>query len=256
MYVPAHFAVDDLDEVARFVADVGAADFVTFDGARPVASLLPVIWDRPGDGGAGEGDAGSGDAARGEAARGEAAGESAGAGGYGRLLAHIALANPQWSSAAEGVPGLAIVHGPQAYISPSWYPGKKEHGRVVPTWNYVSVHFSGPVTFHRDEEWLREVVTLLTDRHEADREDRWRVDDAPAGYLSGQLRAIVGVEMTIERVEAKAKLSQNRPGQDQAAVIAALRGESGSGAHAIAGLMAGRAAATAEVAGWPGPAWP
>ena len=121
MYVPAHFAAGDLDEVAAFVDRAGAADLVTFDGERLTASLLPVIWDRSGDGD-----------------------------GPGRLLGHLALANPQWSTARSDVPALAIVHGPQAYISPSWYREHVEHGRVVPTWNYTIVHFTGPVTFHRD----------------------------------------------------------------------------------------------------------
>src|ERR1700691_5593539 len=133
MYVPAHFAVSDQSQIAAFVEQAGAADFVTFDGTRMVASLLPVLWDSSG-------------------------------GGHGRLLAHLALANPQWQAADTGVPGLAIAHGPQAYVSPSWYPSTREHGRVVPTWNYTSVHFTGPVTFHRDAGWLRDIVTRLTEK--------------------------------------------------------------------------------------------
>ncbi len=113
MYVPAHFAADGLAKIAAFVDRVGAANLVTFDGTRPVATLLPVIWERrPGAGEPADSDA-----------------------GLGRLLGHIALNNPQWSTAVADVPGLAIVHGPQAYISPSWYQSTKEHGRTVPTWN-------------------------------------------------------------------------------------------------------------------------
>ncbi len=208
MYVPAHFAADDLDKIAAFVDRTGAADLVTFDGTRPVSTLLPVIWDRS-------------------------------AGQHGRLLGHLALNNPQWSTAAPGVPALAIVHGPQAYISPSWYQSTKEHGRTVPTWNYTTVHFTGPVAFHRDAGWLRDVVTRLTERHEAGREGRWWVDDAPEQFIDGQLRAIVGMELLVERIEAKDKLSQNRPPQDRAGVIAALRTEAGDGARAIADLMSG-----------------
>src|SRR5258708_257157 len=168
MYVPAHFAADDLARIAAFVDRTGAADLVTFDGQRRVASLLPVIWERP-------------DEANGD--------------GHGRLIGHMALNNPQWSSPMADVAGLAIVHGPQAYISPSWYQSKKENARVVPTWNYTTVHFSGPVRFHRDDDWLRQVVTRLTERHEIGREDRWWVTDAPERYIAGQLRAIVGFEM-------------------------------------------------------------
>jgi transcriptional regulator len=211
MYVPAHFAVSDLDQVAAFVEQAGAADFVTFDGTRMTASLLPVIWDRSGD-------------------------------EHGRLLGHLALANPQWKAAEAGVPGLAIVHGPQAYVSPSWYPTTRQHGRVVPTWNYTSVHFTGPVTFHRDAGWLRDIVTRLTEQHEHDRDHRWWVQDAPAAYIEGQLRGIVGVEMLVQDVEAKAKLSQNRSPADQAGAIAGLRGDPDPGAHAVADLMQAREA--------------
>src|SRR5262245_23622664 len=139
MYVPPHFAAGDRAEIAAFVDRAGAADLVTFDGTRLVASLLPVIWDRPGS------------ADRPDSR--DLPGRQAVPDGCGRLLAHMALANPQWSSAAPGVPALAIVHGPQAYVSPSWYESSREHGRAVPTWNYTSVHFTGPVTFHRDDDW-------------------------------------------------------------------------------------------------------
>lgn len=218
MYVPAHFAASDLDKIADFVDRVGAADLVTFDGTRPVATLLPVIWERPPRVGPG----GQEDA------------------GHGRLLGHVALNNPQWSTAATEVPALAIVHGPQAYISPSWYQSKKEHGRVVPTWNYTTVHFSGQVTFHKDSDWLRDIVTRLTERYEAGRDDRWRVTDAPEKFIDGQLRAIVGMELQIEQIEAKDKLSQNRPPQDRANVITALKAEPDPDAHEIADLMAAR----------------
>jgi transcriptional regulator len=209
MYVPAHFAAADLAKIAAFVDRAGAADLVTFDGTQPVSTLLPVIWDRTD-------------------------------GQTGRLIGHVARSNPQWSTAEAGVPALAIVHGPQAYISPSWHQSTREHGRTVPTWNYTTVHFTGPVTFHRDDDWLRDVVTRLTERYEAGRERRWWVSDAPEQFIAGQLRAIVGVELLVERIEAKNKLSQNRPPQDRANVIAALRAERGDGARAIAELMAGR----------------
>jgi len=144
------------------------------------------------------------------------------------------------------VPALAIFHGPQAYISPSWYQSTKEHGRTVPTWNYTTVHMSGPVKFHRDDDWLRNVVTLLTERYEAGRPGRWWVGDAPEKFIAGQLRAIVGVEMTVQRIEAKDKLSQNRTPQDRAGVITALRTEPSAGARAIAELMASREAGSAS----------
>jgi transcriptional regulator len=212
VYLPPHFAAPDTAAVARFVDQAAAADLVTFDGTKPVASLIPVIWDRDGT--------------------------AAPPAGHGRLLGHLAVANPQWRSAAPGAAALAIVHGSQAYVSPAWYPSKERHGRVVPTWNYVTVHFTGTLTMHRDPGWLREVVTRLTERHEAGRPHPWSVDDAPPDYLAGQLRGIVGVELIIDTVEAKHKLSQNRGEDDRAAVIAALRGEPGEQAAGIAALMA------------------
>lgn len=214
MYNPRHFAAADTAWTGAFVDAAATATLVTFDGTRPVATLLPVLWDRPAE------DADEAD--------------------LGSLLGHIALANDQWQTAAPGADALAIVTGPQAYVSPSWYESKARHGRVVPTWNYEVVHLTGPVTFHTDPEWLREVVTRLTRRHEAGREHPWAVSDAPPGYITGQLRAIVGVELTVRSVEAKRKLSQNRSEQDQAGVVAGLNGEPGPGPAAVAAAMAAR----------------
>ena len=132
---------------------------------------------------------------------------------------------------------LAIVHGPQAYVSPSWYPSTARHGKVVPTWNYVSVHFTGQLTVHQDAEWLRGVVGLLTAKYEAGRPAPWHVSDAPRDFIDGQLRAIVGVELAIATVEAKEKLSQNRDAEDRAGVLDGLRHEPGTGPAAIADLM-------------------
>lgn len=199
--------MSDLKQVHALVDAAGSADLVTFDGTRPVATLLPVIWDRP--------DSGS----------------------LGRLLGHVALANDQWQTARPDAEALAIVHGPQAYISPSWYESKARHGRVVPTWNYEVVHLTGPLTVHRDPDWLRDIVTRLTRRHEGHRARPWAVTDAPPAYVDGQLRAIVGVELTITSVEAKQKLSQNRSAADQEGTIAGLRASGEPGPAAIAGLM-------------------
>ena len=207
VYLPKHFAARDRAAVEAFVDGIGAADLVTFDGTRPIASLIPVIWDRSGDT------------------------------EHGRLLGHLALQNPQWRSVGPGTVALAIVHGPQAYVSPSWYPSTARHGKVVPTWNYVSVHFTGRLTVHRDAEWVREVVGLLTARHEAGRPAPWHVSDAPRDFIDGQLRPIVGVELAIETVEAKEKLSQNRDAEDRAGALDGLRHEPGAGPAAIADLM-------------------
>jgi transcriptional regulator len=212
VYLPRHFSLADLEQIHAFVDAAQAADLVTFDGVQPVATRLPVIWDR--------------------------AAEPGGEADLGRLLGHLALANDQWQTASPDPRGLAIVSGPQAYISPSWYESKARHGRVVPTWNYEAVHLTGPVTFHHDPEWLREFVTRLTRRHEDGRQRPWAVTDAPPDYVNGQLRAIVGVELIITTVEAKQKLSQNRSAADQAGTVAGLRGEPGPGPAAIAEAMA------------------
>jgi transcriptional regulator len=203
VYVPHPTVVDDEDQVRRFVAAARIAQFVTVDAdGTPLATLVPIIWD--GD----------------------------------TVLAHLAKANPQWRSIAPGGTGLVIVTGPDAYISPAWYPSKAEHGRVVPTWNYSAVHLTGPVTVHRDPAWLLDMVSRLTDRHESDRsDDPWAVSDAPERYRNGQLRAIVGIELTVARVEAKAKMSQNRSAADRDGAIAGLRAGGAPGDAAVADAM-------------------
>jgi transcriptional regulator len=225
MYLPRHFTLADMAQIAAFVDAAQSADLVTFDGTKPVSTLLPVIWDRP-------------DLAAANGPDGEA-GRSA---NYGRLLGHIAIANEQWKTAMPGAQALAIVHGPQAYISPAWYESKARHGRVVPTWNYEAVHLTGTVTFHQDTGWLRSFVTRLTRLHEGGREHPWAVTDAPPEYIDEQLRAIVGVELSITSIEAKQKLSQNRSHLDREGVVAGLCAEPGAGPAAIAEVMAGQLA--------------
>ena len=210
MYLPPSFTFADLAEVGAFVDAAQSADLVTFDGGKPVATLLPVIWDRP---------------------------EQPAEGDYGRVLGHLAIANDQWKTAQPGAQALVIVHGPQAYISPNWYESTARHGRTVPTWNYELVLLTGPVTFHRDPEWLRDMVTRLTRRHEDGRDEPWTLADAPADYITGQLRAIVGVEVAVASVEAKQKLGQNRGRADQESAAAGLRGDPGPGPAAVADLM-------------------
>ena len=128
----------------------------------------------------------------------------------------------QWKLPALGE-ALAIVRGPDSYISPSFYAAKAEHGRVVPTWNYVTAHVYGELTVHDDPEWTESVVRRLTVKHEAANGSDWKVDDAPRAFIEGQLRAIVGVELKITRIEAKAKLSQNRPATDVPGIVDGLR---------------------------------
>lgn len=203
MYTPASMEIHEL-EARSFVDAVGSGWLVTVgaDGA-PVGTLLPILW------------------------RGD------------RVVAHLAKANPHWRD-LDGARALLIVGGPEVYVSPSWYPSKAEHGRVVPTWNYLAVHLTGSVTVHHDPAWLREMVTDLTERHEGERAEPWAVTDAPAEYLDAMLQAIVGVELAVERVEGKAKLSQNRPEPDQLGVIAGLDDIGSAAATAVADAMRAR----------------
>jgi transcriptional regulator len=206
VYVPRFNALEDAEEIRALVATVGSAQLVTVgEDGYPLATLLPVIWDEE----------------------------------LGRLVFHLARANTHWRTIEPGTPALAVVTGPEAYVSPSWYASKAEHGRVVPTWNYSAVEFRGRVEVHDDAAWVREAVTRLTDLHEQPREQPWAVTDAPEAYVEKQLRAIVGVELQIESVVAKAKLSQNRSAEDRDGVIAGLRDEGAGREVSVANAMEG-----------------
>jgi transcriptional regulator len=202
MYIPSFNRIADDGVIRRFVSAARSAEFVTVDpDGIPVATLLPIMWDG------------------------------------GVVLAHMARANPQWKTITAGSPVLLICSGAEAYISPSWYAAKAEHGRVVPTWNYSAVHLSGTVRVHEDREWLRDAVTRLTGVHEDGRSEPWQPSDAPERYIDGQLAGIVGLEITVSRVEAKAKLSQNRSEADRRGVVAGLLAEKHYEAAEVAAAM-------------------
>jgi transcriptional regulator len=143
-------------------------------------------------------------------------------GELGTLRGHVARGNPQWREVGPETRALAIFDGPDAYVSPSWYAEKRATGKVVPTWNYVTVQAHGVLTIHFEPEWLLPHVRRLVERHERQRPDPWSVDDAPEGYIEMQVRAIVGLELRIDRLEAKRKLSQNRSEADIEGAIAGL----------------------------------
>jgi transcriptional regulator len=214
MYTPPFNKVHDEAEIRAMVAAARAAWLVTVaDDGLPIATLLPVMWHG------------------------------------GTVIMHMAKANPQWQQIADDAPALLIAGGAQAYVSPSWYAAKAEHGKVVPTWNYSAVHLTGTAKVHQDSEWLRQAVTGLTQTHEGGRDHPWQVTDAPPQYIDGQLRGIVGVEFTVIRIEGKAKLSQNRSGADQRGVIEGLRSDALEGldratAEAVASDMANSLAAS------------
>jgi transcriptional regulator len=190
MYVPGHFAMDDA-AVQDLLAHHGAGDLVTATDQGLVSTLLPFVYDpAPGP--------------------------------HGSLLGHFARNNEHWRLTPVGE-AMVILRGPDAYITPNWYASKSEHGRVVPTWNYVTAHVHGELVIHDDVEWLGALVRRLTEKHEADQVRPWTPDDAPPAFVAGQLRAIVGVELRITRIEAKAKLSQNRPAADIEGVVEGTR---------------------------------
>ena len=152
-------------------------------------------------------------------------------GPQGVLRGHVARANSQWRSLRTDVHALAIFQGPSAYITPSWYPTKEETGKVVPTYNYAVVHAHGPLRVVEDPDQLEQHVRALTDFHESRQGTTWRVGDAPPDFISEQLKNIVGIEMTIAKLEGKWKVSQNRVAADRAGVARGLR-ESGEAASA------------------------
>jgi transcriptional regulator len=191
MYLPAHFAQTDLGALHRAIAEAGLATLVSGSEGALEVTHLPLLLD-------------------------------AAHGPHGRLVGHVARANPHWRAPA-GTPGLAIFLGPDAYVSPSWYATKAETGKVVPTWNYLAIHAHGTLRWFEGRDELLEVVTRLTGRHEAARPHPWAVGDAPPDYVDAQLRAIVGVELTITRLEGKWKASQNRSEADRRGVAEGLR---------------------------------
>src|ERR1700730_14919524 len=157
----------------------------------------------------------------------------------GTLRLHIARPNPQWRELEAVEECLVVFQGPQDYVTPSWYATKRETGKVVPTWNYATVHAWGRPRVMNDDAWLRRQIEDLTLSRESHRAEPWKVDDAPADFVTAQMRAIVGVEIVISRIEGKWKMSQNRPPADRLGVIAGFS-EAGEAGEEIAGLVAER----------------
>ena len=206
MYLPSAFRQDDLAELH---AQMQASPFalLTSAGAAGVqASHLPLLL-APDEG------------------------------EFGTLYGHFARANPHWRDLQGGAEALAVFSGPDAYISPGWYPAKAEHGKVVPTWNYIAVHARGPVELIEEPERLLQIVSRLSDQHESGRERPWAVSDAPREYIDAMLRAIVGFALPIRRVEGKWKLSQNRSANDQTGVRVGLATSNNPRDHELAARM-------------------
>lgn len=187
MYTPRAFALDDLPELQQLIQHTRLAQLVTFGEHGLQASHLPLLLN-PDEG------------------------------PNGTLYGHLAKANRQWQDLQNGSEALVIFAGAEAYVSPGFYPAKAEHGKVVPTWNYLAVHAYGQAEVFTDAERLLTLVSALTDRHENGRAQPWKVSDAPVDYIDGMLKAIVGFALPIQRLQGKRKLSQNRSAADIAGV--------------------------------------
>lgn len=209
MYIPSSNAEHRPDVMLDFVEAHPLGALVTASAEGLFATHLPFVVDR---------------------ARGP----------HGTLQGHLARANPHHRQAAGTGEALVIFTGPDAYVTPAWYPSKVEHGRVVPTWNYVAVHVYGSLRFVDDPAFLREHLEALTTRHEAGRDAPWAVSDAPAEYVSQLERAIVGVEICITRLEGKWKMSQNRPDADIDGVVRGLRDSAAPEARTVAEIVEAR----------------
>jgi transcriptional regulator len=190
MYIPRHFSVED-PAAEQFLEDLKSGHLVTNTAQGMLATMIPVTFDKS----------------------------------LRSIFGHVARGNSQWSEKTNQE-ALFISSTVDAYISPGWYASKQEHGKVVPTWDYMLAHVYGELIIHDDVDWLRIAVSDLTDAFEAGREKPWKLNDAPDDYVAGQLRAIVGVELKVSRLEVSFKMSQNKTKEDLDGVIAGLRKDS------------------------------
>ncbi|SED61694.1 negative transcriptional regulator, PaiB family [Rhizobiales bacterium GAS191] len=211
MYLPPAFRIDDLASLHEAIRHHPLATLVTRSGDSVVADHIPFLID---------------------AERGD----------KGVLRAHVARANPLWHTHPGDSEALVIFSGADHYITPSWYETKRETGKVVPTWNYVAVHAWGKLQVFEDQDWLREQIGALTSRHEGDRASPWSVSDAPADFIAGQIKGIVGIEIPITRILGKWKVSQNRPEADRKGVVEGLGASPARDGRAMAELVAGHQA--------------
>ncbi len=191
MYIPPAFRDSDLPALQTQIAASGLTTLVSVGANGPIVSNLPIIFD-------------------------------ANVGPFGMIAGHLARGNPQWHESNLDIPAIAIFMGADAYVSPSYYPSKQEHGKVVPTWNYSMIVARGRLEIFEDADALRAQVEMLTKRFEGRFEKPWEVSDAPDDYIARQIKGIVGIRLRIESIEGKAKLNQNRSAADQEGVVAGL----------------------------------
>ena len=206
MYIPKQFEETNVEVMHQLIRDYPLATVVTHASAGLAANHIPLhLSEAPAP--------------------------------YGVLRGHMARANPLLGEIGQGVEALAIFHGPQAYITPSWYASKRETGKVVPTWNYAVVHAYGQLRTVDDPAWLRAQLDMLTAHNEASFPEPWTIADAPADYIDKIMTAIVGIEMVITRLLGKWKVSQNQPTQNQVGVIAGLKASGRVESDAMAALV-------------------
>jgi transcriptional regulator len=206
MYLPRQFREDRIEVLHAAMLEIGAAAVVGQGPDGPIASHVPIELDP-------------------EPAP------------WGTIRCHFVRANSHTRSVADGGELLLIFQGPQGYVTPNWYPTKRETGKVVPTWNYVAIHAYGTATLFEDVAALRAHLGALTDRFEARSEVPWKIDDAPADFIDGMCRAIIGVEIRLTRIEGKWKLSQNRQPNDRLGVVDGLRAQGGESKLTMAALI-------------------
>jgi transcriptional regulator len=209
MYLPTHFQESRLPVLHEFMRQHPLAWLIAQANGRVDANPIPLLLDPA-------------------------------QGPYGRLRGHIARANPMWKDVAAGEEVLLLFQGGNGYVSPAYYPSKKEHGKVVPTWNYSVVEARGRIAWMHDAQWLLRFVEELTATHEAGRPDPWKVSDAPADYIQQMIRGIVGFEIEVDEITGKMKLSQNRSEADRSGVIRAFQEQGDAGTAALAGQMRGQ----------------
>jgi transcriptional regulator len=206
MYIPAHFEEPRIDVLHELIRARPFATLVTLTDGGLEANHIPLLlFPDPAP--------------------------------FGTLRGHVARANPLWRATSADIDVLALFHGPDAYITPSWYATKAETGKVVPTWNYAVAHAYGTLRAIDDAAWLRELLTALTDRNEAALPEPWSVSDAPSDYIDKLVGAVVGIEIPLTRLIGKWKVSQNQPAQNRAGAAAGLRRGGGEEAMQMAALI-------------------
>jgi transcriptional regulator len=206
MYLPKYHALNDLAVMQSHIEQHPLGAWVCSADNQLIANHIPFVLDRQ-------------------------------HGVHGRLMGHVSRANPVWRSLGNGTPSVVMFMGPHAYITPAWYPGKQKHGKVVPTWNYVTVHAHGEARAIEDSRWTLDMLNLLTDAQESSRSNRWRVSDAPADYVERKLRAIVGIEISIDHLEGRLKVSQDEDREDRLGTVEGLTQEFNAPTQALAGMV-------------------